>query len=345
MKRPIHHNGRAYSQGLALVELMIAMALGLVLIGAATGIMMSNTQTFKASKITSQVQDSARLAFELMARDIRQAGSIPCGSDIPVKNYLSDSTPWYVNWEGLPKQSPGTVGQASPTPRGQLIGYAVGFSLKDVSNKVNEEKTQSITVLYASNEGTSVKKMSSHANAPIYTLTQNQNTFTSGDIAVICNTNFASIFKAEVTHSDNTVQLSAPTSNTDNSTENIKNTTNNPGIFKKNSTVGKLKSRAWYIGLNEKQQRALYLADFNGKETQEVQKILIAPNVTELTFEYRASKEATFKDAAKVTEEQLWPMVNAVKITLKIEDQDNPKINERFSSEFTSIVALRNRNQ
>ena len=342
MKQRKHNYNHAHSKGLALVELMIAMALGLVLIGAATGIMMSNTQTFKASKITSQVQDSARLAFELMARDIRQAGSIPCGSDIPVENYLSDSTPWYVNWEGLPKQIPGTVGQASPTPRGQLIGYAGDFNLKGVSNKVNEEKTQSITVLYASNEGTSVKKMSSHANAPIYTLTQNQNTFTSGDIAVICNTNFASIFKAEVTHSDNTVQLSAPTSNTDNSTENIKNTTNNPGIFKKNSTVGKLKSRAWYIGLNEKQQRALYLADFNGKEIQE---ILIASNVTELTFEYRASKEATFKDAAKVTEEQLWPMVNAVKITLKIEDQDNPKINERFSSEFTSIVALRNRSQ
>lgn len=331
MKRPIHHSGRAYSQGLALVELMIAMALGLVLIGAATGIMMSNTQTFKASKNTSQIQDSARLAFELMARDIRQAGSIPCGSDIPVENYLSDSTPWYVNWEGL-------AGQASPTPRGQLIGYAGDFSLKDVSNKVNEEKTQSITILYASNEGTSVKKMSSHANAPIYTLTQNQNTFTSGDIAVICNTNFASIFKTEVTHSDDTVQLSAP----ENSTQDIKNTTSNPGIFKKNSTVGKLKSRAWYIGLNEKQQRALYLADFNGKE---IQKILIAPNVTELTFEYRASKEADFKDATTVTSAQQWPMVNAVKITLKIEDQDNPKINERFSSEFTSIVALRNRSQ
>lgn len=335
MKRPIHHSRRAYSQGLALVELMIAMALGLVLIGAATSIMMSNSQTFKASKNTSQVQDSARLAFELMARDIRQAGSIPCGSDIPVENYLSDSTPWYVNWEGL-------AGQASPTPRGQLIGYAGDFNLKDVSNKVNEEKTQSITILYASNEGTSVKEMSSHANAPIYTLPQNQNTFTSGDIAVICNTNFASIFKTEVTHSDDTVQLSAPTSNTDNSTENIKNTTNNPGIFKKNSTVGKLKSRAWYIGLNNKnKQRALYLADWNGKEVQE---ILIAPNVIELTFEYRASNEADFRGAAQVSAQQ-WPMINAVKITLKIEDQDNPKSNERFSSEFTSIVALRNRSQ
>lgn len=333
MKRPIHHSRRAYSQGLALVELMIAMALGLVLIGAATGIMMSNTQTFKASKNTSQVQDSARLAFELMARDIRQAGSIPCGSDIPVENYLSDSTPWYVNWEGLPKQSPGTAGQASPTPRGQLIGYAGDFSLKDVSNKVNEEKTQSITILYASNEGASVKKMSSHANAPIYTLMQNQNTFNSGDIAVICNTNFASIFKADVTTlSNGEVEMHAQQGNI----------SNNPGIFKTNSTVGKLKSRAWYIGLNENDKKALYLADWNGKEVQE---ILIAPNVTELTFEYRASKEADFKDATSVTSAQQWPMINAVKITLKIEDQDNPKSNERFSSEFTSIVALRNRSQ
>lgn len=326
MKRPIHHSSSVYSQGLALVELMIAMALGLVLIGAATGIMMSNSQTFKTSKNTSQVQDSARLAFELMARDIRQAGSIPCGSDIPVENYLSDSTPWYVNWEGL-------AGQASPTPRGQLIGYAGDFSLKDVSNKVNEEKTQSITILYASNEGTSVKEMSSHANAPIYTLPQNQNTFTSGDIAVICNTNFASIFKADVTTlSNGEVEMHAQQGNI----------SNNPGIFKTNSTVGKLKSRAWYIGLNNKnKQRALYLADWNGKEVQE---ILIAPNVTELTFEYRASNEADFRGAAQVSAQQ-WPMINAVKITLKIEDQDNPKSNERFSSEFTSIVALRNRSQ
>ena len=46
----------ARNAGLALVELMIAMVLGLVIIGAVTGIMLSNTQSFRTNKGLSQLQ-------------------------------------------------------------------------------------------------------------------------------------------------------------------------------------------------------------------------------------------------------------------------------------------------
>jgi len=46
-------------QGLALIELMIALVLGLVIIGAVTGIMLSNIQGFRTTRGLSQIQDGA----------------------------------------------------------------------------------------------------------------------------------------------------------------------------------------------------------------------------------------------------------------------------------------------
>ena len=68
------------AQGLTLVELMIALVLGLIVIGGVISVLLSNQQTYRTNNALSQLQDNARTAFELMARDIRQAGSSPCGN-------------------------------------------------------------------------------------------------------------------------------------------------------------------------------------------------------------------------------------------------------------------------
>lgn len=87
--------------GLTLVELMVAMLLGLVVIGAVVSVLLSSRQSYTTNNALSQVQDNARIAFELMARDIRQAGSSPCGNS-NVSDVLA-GTGWYhwVNGAGL----------------------------------------------------------------------------------------------------------------------------------------------------------------------------------------------------------------------------------------------------
>lgn len=334
MKRPIHHSGRAYSQGLALVELMIAMALGLVLIGAATGIMMSNTQTFKASKITSQVQDSARLAFELMARDIRQAGSIPCGNGIAVRSLLTESNntlPWYFDWEGKPKYSLGQNQAPNKPPKGQLVGHAGAFSLPGLDNRV--PNTETLTVLYASTPGASLQKFD--AAGSNYTLNSNKNNFIDNDFVFICDTQYASIFRAKVSEDSNTEITAAE----------LNNTSTLPGAFNKNASVGKLKSRAWYIGTNDQGRSSLYLAELTSTG---LQRIKIAPGVKNLTLEYRVKSTAEnsedFQTTTDIENANLWQQVNTVKITLELVDDSQNKDIDGFKEEFTSIVALRNRN-
>lgn len=326
-----HSNYRpAQSKGLALVELMIAMTLGLVLIGAATAVMLSNSQSFRATRHIAQAQDNAKLGFELMARDIRQAGSIPCGNGVFVENSLPEPQggfPWYLNWDGKPKQRLSQNQNTKTNAKGQLIGYAAAFSLKGIKNKI--ENTESITLTYASNEGSSLKKF--EPSGSIYTFNQPNNNFKSGDIAFVCNTEFARIFSVEVS-GGGTDDMSV--------TATEGNTASKVDIFfKKNAVIGKLKSRAWYIGENAEGKRSLYLAELQGSEVQSIE---IASGVNNLKLLYRADKSTEFKPANDIESANLWPKVNAVQITLELLDQSQPNNDERFERSFTSIVAVRN---
>jgi prepilin-type N-terminal cleavage/methylation domain-containing protein len=55
---------RYAARGFSLVELMISMLLGLVIIGAATGVILANRQSYRTNEGLSQIQESARTAFE-----------------------------------------------------------------------------------------------------------------------------------------------------------------------------------------------------------------------------------------------------------------------------------------
>lgn len=66
--------------GFGLIELMIAMVLGLLVMGAAFAVFQSNQRSYQANEGLNRIQESARVAFELMSRDIRAAGGSSCSS-------------------------------------------------------------------------------------------------------------------------------------------------------------------------------------------------------------------------------------------------------------------------
>ncbi|HOV97338.1 MAG TPA: prepilin-type N-terminal cleavage/methylation domain-containing protein [Thermomonas sp.] len=80
------------SQGFTLVELMIAMVLGLLVLGAALAVFQSNQRTFSSNEGQNRVQENARIAYEMMGRDIRSVGSSACSSEAMVLGSDSNST-------------------------------------------------------------------------------------------------------------------------------------------------------------------------------------------------------------------------------------------------------------
>lgn len=69
--------------GLSLIEIMVALTLGLLLIGAVIQLFISSKQTYRLQNALSRIQENGRLAMESMATDIRMSGYIPPGTILP----------------------------------------------------------------------------------------------------------------------------------------------------------------------------------------------------------------------------------------------------------------------
>lgn len=68
--------------GLSLLEIVIALGLGLVLLAGATNLFIGSSQTFNVNESLSRMQEDARFAMNRLARDVRMAGFRGCSPNI-----------------------------------------------------------------------------------------------------------------------------------------------------------------------------------------------------------------------------------------------------------------------
>ena len=70
--------GARRTAGLSLVELMVALALGAVLMAGAITLFVNNRATYEVTNDMARLQENARFALEVMTQDIRMAGHTGC---------------------------------------------------------------------------------------------------------------------------------------------------------------------------------------------------------------------------------------------------------------------------
>ena len=68
----------AAQRGFTMVELMVALLLGLLVVAAAGSLFLSNKRVYGATEAINRIQENQRGAFEILARDIREAAGNPC---------------------------------------------------------------------------------------------------------------------------------------------------------------------------------------------------------------------------------------------------------------------------
>ena len=56
-------------RGVSLIELMIALLLGLVVSAAAGGIFLANKRVYASTETLNRIQENTRVSFEIMARE------------------------------------------------------------------------------------------------------------------------------------------------------------------------------------------------------------------------------------------------------------------------------------
>lgn len=95
-------------QGLSLVELMVAIVLGLILSAGIMQLFVGSKQTYRFHDAMSRVQENARFAIDALSHDMRMAGDMGCSAYVQNINNTLNAPPPAFNpgagvqgWEAL----------------------------------------------------------------------------------------------------------------------------------------------------------------------------------------------------------------------------------------------------
>lgn len=329
-------------RGVTLIELMVSMLLGLVIIGGATGVILANRASYRTNEGLSQVQESARTAFELLSRDVREAGISGCNNNGRLANVLDPADMlWWQSWFGVA----GFDGnQATP---------AAPFSAARAGRIENTD-----AILMQGIRGTGLTVQNHDLGAVNLKINAKTTDFVANDILVVCDFDHAAMFQvtgydsANVTVGHN--KSLSPTVGPGNCTKGLGypavcTDTGTPYTFAPNSQVARLSATAWYIGNNTRAQeggRSLYRVRLGAGATLITEEVVAG--VTDMQVQYREQGGSVdeFRDAEDVG---LWANVNAVRITLVLQSADRRVSTDvtvnagRLQRTFNHVVTLRNR--
>lgn len=318
---PAH--GRRHIQGLSLIELMISLVLGLLVVGAAISVFVSNGQTYRATESLGRVQENARVAFELMAHDVREAGGNPCGRNLPVANVLKNSaSSWWSNWGN------GVVGYND----GALAASAGG--------------TDAIELL--SGEGMGVTVVSHNPTSAMFHLNTADHDLVADDVLLACDNRQAAIFQMTGPNATNatSVHNTGNAGSIGNCTKGLgvpvdcSSTNGTPYEFGANSMIVKLRAVRWYVGSNGRGGNSLYRTTLRVGATAAEE---ITEGVEDMQITYLLPGSSTYVDATEVGSR--WKEVLAARIDVSLEGAERVGTGgEVIKRQLTHVVTLRNRN-
>ncbi len=350
----IRHRSAPPAPGVSLIELMIALVLGLVVTGAAIAIFLTNRQTYIASENVGRMQENARTAFELMSRDVREAAGNACGAGmlntVNVLDPGAGGLPWYADFSG------GIRGYDGDTAFSDAA-FGTGAAQRVAGTDAIELKSSfSSNVTIESHNPTSAE----------FKVNTVDHGLDDGDIAMACDSNHAAIFQVTNAQPGTNVTIvhNIGTGSPGNCTKGL----GSPLLCTANGTsyefgcafggaggidctdpknrwtaiIAKLKASRWYIGYNGRGGKSLYqgvLRNSGGNLVVDTNEI--TEGVDDMTLEYLSEGGVDYQPAGAIGD---WTKVVAVRLSLHIAGQDkigtDGKTLERW---LDHVIAIRNR--
>lgn len=235
-------------RGFSLVELMVAMVIGFIVVGAVGYLYLGSRQTFRTQTNLSGIQESARFALSTLAQNIRMAGYFGCaGSNATITNVLNNPSAFDNNFT-----QPLTGFDAS----GATWSPALPATLSG-ANPAPLAGTDVITLRTVDGGGIEVAKQTlSSADLQV----NSSKSLNIGDIAVVTNCSQAAVF--QITNLNNNGASFNVVHQTGNLTPG--NAQNSLGTSYTGGQLIKVATKSYYIGLNPAGVPALYELDSYG---------------------------------------------------------------------------------
>jgi type IV pilus assembly protein PilW len=235
------HNGNEL--GMTIVELMVAVAVGLVLMTIAFSIFLSNKQTAEITEDLGRLQESGRFAVEQLSRDLRMAGHWGChdGGPDAVVNTLNGAAGGSVfnNSNGIEGFEPGAPvawrpsGGTDVTASVPLSGIVAG--------------TDAVSIRYMSGAGFNPTTAMAAIDSDLQVVASSG--FRQGDVLMVSDCQGAHIF--QVTNADaydtGTLSHTADASMTPGNSTADFTAGGDPRTYGTNAMVARMVSTRYYV--------------------------------------------------------------------------------------------------
>lgn len=235
------------ARGVTLIEMMIAMLISAFLLGGVIQIFISSKQSYRVGEDSSRLQENGRFAIDIMARDIRMAGFLPCRIQAGKVANSVDSTDSIYDFFNAP------VG-ADEYGSSTFAGYpAVGSAPTD-----RVAGADAIRILRGGSQSSCV---ASHvvASATLH-LCGPSSEFQQGDILLVCDAEKAALFQMSgpaSTGAHTTIVHNTGTGSPGNCNKKLGKpgtpgdcATNSDAQFQMDAQIVKFSSVAYYIGVS-----------------------------------------------------------------------------------------------
>lgn len=334
---PRHRTSLPHPQrGLSLLELLIAMTLGLLILGGVLFVYSSSSQSYRVADNTSRLQENARIAFQILAQDIRMAGYMGCFGSVP-----------------------NVATQATPSPPFDINTVVVGENGTNFTDGLSG--TDAITIRRASTNSVFLKGNMASDNANIQ-VSSNPYGFKAEDILFISDCTSADIFCATgVSSAASTVTITHAIAGSGTCGNKIPPKLSK--IYGPDAQVMAFVQNTYYIRPNPAGEPALYRIPWNGDALGSAEELVEGIYDMQITYGVdtvatdNATAATAYQDHATVTAGNNWPNVLSVRVTLSLRTLDDgvstvsqtytldgvSVTDRRVRRNFNSTIAVRNR--
>lgn len=350
--------------GFSVVEILIAMLLGLVVISGIVYLYVGTTEAYRFTDDIAELNDSGRFAVDFIANDVRMAGYLSCGG---TRSAIASTVNNLTDW---------------PYLRDTIVGYEGGVSTFPADFADNVMAGTDAVILHRADVARTYSVSTHDANAATLQVT-GEHDFKVGEIVVLDNADCdqAAIFQISgIVETDDPVvgddikhQANADGLTPGNCVTSLRGAftcadtspaSNNP--YSAGSSLTRMLSHAYYVADTDPPALVRVELTHDGSGAATTQTVSILENVEDMQIVYgvNTNQDGQYLVDSYVTADQVtnWDDVLSVRIALLARSSEknirtetdsgiyalagtdiDPDDDRRVRRVFSTVVSLRNR--
>lgn len=355
---------KASQHGITLVEMMVAMVIGLLLTAGIGQLFVNTQKTHRITEEQSRLQENARFALDFIVKDVREAGYTGCRAieDMNVQTVASAPVLGY---------GADSIINGSEATSSSVWSPALGTVFSANTNPIGG--TDTITIQKGTSCGATLTGSLTTSNANIQVTSPNSCNLTAGDVLMLSDCEDAHIFRA-TNVSSGSPQTIAHAASSNTGTHFCLNQTGvgtgscgtaNQKLYGADSELLRFTSFTYHIAQGAGGRNALWAYD-NTQSPSAQNPIELIEGVENMQVTYGIDTAGddvvdAYQTANTVDSASNWNNVISAEISLLVETQEDhlttdnltytyngatvTSADKRIRRVFTTVVSIRNRVQ